>query len=141
MSITGTIPAKVKIGKLTTKFVDLAGRVVEAGQWLTVLEEAGSGQLDQFHVRSPNSDFRISITVDGVSVFNKTYAEIRQVSQNSPELSAFAELDEDGDPTGYYVASIRDIPYRSSILIRVQNTGLAPVTFSRLFAKYKIREE
>ena len=147
MSITGTVPATVRIEELvitpivpTTKFVDLAGSVVGAGEWLTVLEEFESGQLEQFHVRSPNTDFRISMVVDGVSVFSKTYDEIRQISQHSPEISAFAELDENGDPTGYYVASIRDIPYQSSILVRVQNTGAAPVTFSQLFAKYRIRE-
>ncbi|GAI88348.1 unnamed protein product, partial [marine sediment metagenome] len=96
---------------------------------------------EQFHVRSPNTDFRVSIAVDGVSVFNKTYDEIRQISQSSPEISAFAELDENGDPTGHYVASIRNIPYESSIWVRVQNTGAGPVTFSQLFAKYTIKGE
>ncbi|MBA7573728.1 hypothetical protein ES708_15526 [subsurface metagenome] len=144
--ITGTVPATITIEELvitpvvpTTKFVDLAGSSVAASEWLTVLEEFESGQLEQFHVRSPNTDFRVSIAVDGVSVFNKTYAEIRQISQHSPEISAFAELDENGDPTGYYVASLRNIPYRSSIWVKVQNTGSAPVTFSQLFAKYSIK--
>ncbi|GAI89771.1 unnamed protein product, partial [marine sediment metagenome] len=103
-------------------------------------EESGAGQLEQFHIRSPNTDFRILIAIDEVSVFSKTYSEIRQISQSSPEISAFAELDENGDLTGYYVASLRNIPYRSSILVRVQNTGLIPVTFSQLFAKYTIKE-
>ncbi len=144
---TGTVPARIRIEELvitpivpTTRFVDLAGSVVGAGEWLTVLEGFGSGQLEQFHVRSPNTDFRISIIVDGVSIFEKTYSEIRQISQSSPEISAFAELDENGDAMGYYVASVRDIPYRSSIWVRVQNTGLVPVTFSQLFAKYRIKE-
>ncbi len=142
MSITGTVPtaaiseAEVRV---STRYVDLAGSVVGAGEWLTVLEDLGAGQLEQFHARSPNTDFRISITVDGVSVFNKTYAEIRQIGQNSPEISAFAELDEDGDLTGYYIASLRNIPYHSSVLVRVQNTGLVPVTFSQLFVKYTIK--
>ncbi|GAJ19078.1 unnamed protein product, partial [marine sediment metagenome] len=60
--------------------------------------------------------------------------------QNSPEIGAFAELDEDGDPTGHYVASIRDISYENSIWVRVQNTGSALVTFSQLFVKYTIKE-
>lgn len=138
MSITGTVPSLETVP--TTRFVDLAGSVVGAGGWLTVLESSETGELEQIHVRSPNTDFRVSIAVDGVSVFNKTYDEIRQISQNSPEISAFAELDEDGDPTGYYVVSLRNIPYESSIQVRVQNTGLIPVTFSQLFAKYTIKE-
>ncbi|MBA7521247.1 hypothetical protein ES705_13352 [subsurface metagenome] len=141
MSITGTVPSPVAVPiEPTTRFVDLAGSIVGAGEWLTILEESEAGELEQFHVRSPNTDFRILIDVDGVSVFNKTYDEIREIQQNSPELSAFAELDEDGDPTDHYIASIRNIPYESSILVRVQNTGLVVVTFSQLFAKYTIKE-
>ena len=140
MSFTGTVPKRKEPAvALTTRFVDLAGSVVGAGEWLTVLEREVAGQLEQFHARSPNTDFRISIAVDGVSVFSKTYDEIRQISQSSPEISAFAELNEDGDATGYYLASIREIPYQSSILVRVKNTGLVPVTFSQLFAKYTIK--
>lgn len=136
--ITGTVPSPVTAP--TTRFVDLAGSIVASGDWLTVLQESEAGQLEQFHVRSPNTDFKVSITVDGVSVFSKTYTEIRQISQNSPEISAFAELDEDGDPTGYYVVSLRNIPYYSSVLVRVQNTGLVSVTFSQLFCKYTMKE-
>ncbi len=145
MSITGTVPTKVRAEELvvpvvpSTRFVDLAGSVVGIGEWLTVLEILGAGQLEQFHARSPNTNFRVSITVDGLSIFNKTYNGIRQIGQNSPEISAFAELDEDGDLTGYYIASLRDIPYHSSISIKVQNTGLVPVTFSQLFVKYIIK--
>ncbi|GAI31608.1 unnamed protein product, partial [marine sediment metagenome] len=95
---------------------------------------------EQFHVRSPNTNFRVLIVVDGLSVFSKTYDEIREIQQNSPELSAFAELDEDGDLTGFYIASLRNIPYEDSILVRVQNIDLLPVTFSQLFAKYSIKE-
>lgn len=138
--ITGTIPVRVPPVRVTTRFVDLAGSSVDAGEWLTVLERSESGQLEQFHVRCPNSDLKISITVDGISVFEKSYSEIRQISQSSPEISAFAELNEDGDLTGYYIASLRNIPYQSSILVRVQNTGLVVVTFSQLFAKYTVKE-
>lgn len=147
MSITGSVPAKVRIEELvivpikpTTRFIDMAGSVVAAGEWLTILQEYAAGELEQFHVRSPNTDFRILIAVDGLSVFSKTYDGIRLISQNSPEISAFAELNEDGDPTGYYVASLRNIPYENSIWVRVQNTGPAPVTFAQLFAKYTIKE-
>ena len=139
MSITGTVPSPITVK--STRFVDLAGSIVLAGEWLTILEESATGELEQFHIRSPNTDFKVEIVVDGVSVFSKTYAEIREIQQNSPEISAFAELDEDGDLTGFYIVSLRNIPYESSILVRVQNTGLLLVTFSQLFAKYSIKED
>ncbi|MBA7710133.1 hypothetical protein ES703_119065 [subsurface metagenome] len=124
----------------TSRFVDLARSSLRAAAWLTVLDKSGAGKLEQFHIRSPNTDFGILILVDRIGFLWKTYDEIRQISQNSPELSAFAELDENGDPTSHYVASIRDIPYENSILVRVQNTGSALVTFSQLFVKYSIKE-
>ncbi|MBA7628603.1 hypothetical protein ES703_36098 [subsurface metagenome] len=123
----------------TTRFVDLARSSAGPARTLTILDNLGAGQLEQFHVRAPNTNFRIIIAVD-MRYFVKTYDEIREIQQNSPELSAFAELNEDGDPTGHYIASIRDIPYKNSIWVRVQNTGSAPVTFSQLFVKYTIKE-
>ncbi|GAJ05588.1 unnamed protein product, partial [marine sediment metagenome] len=58
-----------------TRFVDLARSSVWAAAWLNVLEKFGAGQLEQFHVRAPNTDFRILIIVDGISIFSKTYDE------------------------------------------------------------------
>lgn len=123
---------------ITARFADFVGRTVNPGEWFTVISETGRGLIREFHVRSPNTSFKVSITVDGVATLEKTYDELRQIEQNSLDISAFAELDENGDPTGYYVASIRNIPYYSSALLRVQNMGTSPITFSQLFAKYHI---
>ncbi len=137
MQVPSPFPVEINA---STRFVDLAGSDVGTGDWLTVLQSSETGELEQFHIRSPNTNFRISITVDGVDIFSKTYDEIRMISQSSPEISAFAEFNENGDLMGHYIASIRDISYQSSILLKVQNTGLAPVTFSQLFVKYRIKE-
>lgn len=131
-----------KQSEKVTGFVDLAesaGSAAAAGEALTILERSGYGQVEQLHVRSPNIDFRISVVVDGVRIFDKSYGEIRGVSWSSPEISAFAELDEDGDPTGYYIASVRDIFWYNSILVKVLNTGTVATTFSQLFLKYNTR--
>jgi len=121
----------------TSNFKEFKDQPVGAGEWLNVLQYTGAGQVDEFFVRSPNTSFKVQVTVDGAVVLEKTYDEIREVQQNSRDLSAFAELDENGDPTGYYVASMRNIPYAVSIQIRVQNTGTAPITLPNVFVKYK----
>ena len=121
----------------TAKFADFAGQSVDPDAWQTILEKTGRGRIGDFHVRSPNTSFKVQIKVDGTVQLEKTYAELRNVQQNSGDISAFAERDEEGDLTGYYVASIRDVRYYTSILLRVQNTGGAAVTFSQLFAKYE----
>ena len=125
--------------KFVSHFVDLGGTEVGAGAWQIILDRAGNGIVEEFQVRSPNTNFRVEITVDGTIELDKTYDQLRAVQQNSRTISAFAERDEDGDLTGYYVASIRDVSYYVSILVRVQNTGGTSTTFSQLFLKHHTR--
>jgi len=124
-------------GALSGKFTEFEDQSVGAGEWLNVLQYTGAGQVDEFFIRSPNTNFRVQIIIDGVVALDKTYDELMEVQQNSRDLSAFDELDENGDPTGYYVASMRNIPYAVSIQIKVQNTGTDPVTLPNVFVKYK----
>jgi hypothetical protein len=148
----GAIPRKIRtnaegvlkvdglLDRLHAAFVDLPGSIVGPDAWLTMLNRVGRGTIEEIYVSSPDTNFKISVTVDGAEILSKTYDELRDIQQNSPTISAFAELDEDGDPTGYYIASIRGIPYVSSILLKVQNTGGAPVTFKQVFAKHYVGE-
>lgn len=128
-------------GTLTARFADFADEALGAGEWFTVLDSTGRGEVEEFQVRSPSTDFKLSIAVDGETVLEKTYDELRLIQQNSPSISAFAERDEEGELTGYYVVSIRDIPYYSSLQLKVQNTGGSSVTFSQLFVKYNLMGE
>jgi hypothetical protein len=120
-----------------SKFAEFKDQAIGAGEWLNVLQYTGAGQVEEFFIRSPNTNFKVQVTVDGAVVLEKTYNELREVQQNSRDISAFAELDENGDPTGYYVASIRNIPHAVSIQVKVQNTGSAPTTLPNIFVKYK----
>ena len=119
-------------------FLNLDDQTVLPGQWLTVLETEEAGEVDEFFIRSPDTNFKVKITVDGVDVLEKTYDELREVEQNSRYISAFAELDENGDPTGYFIASVRNIPHSSSVAIRVQNTGSVATTFPNVFVKRRV---
>jgi hypothetical protein len=121
----------------TSNFKEFKDQAVGAGEWLNVLQYTGTGQVEEFFIRSPDTNFKVQVTVDGTVVLEKTYDELREIQQNSRDISAFAELDENGDPTGYYVASIRNIPHAVSIQIKVQNTGSAPTTLPNIFVKYK----
>jgi hypothetical protein len=121
----------------TSKFTELKDQTIGASEWLNVLQYNGAGQVDEFFIRSPNTNFKVQVTVDGTVVLEKTYDELREVQQNSRDISAFAELDENGDPTGYYVTSIRNIPHAVSIQIKVQNIGASSTTLPNIFVKYK----
>jgi hypothetical protein len=121
-----------------SRFAEFKDQGLGAGEWLNVLQCTGAGEVEEFFVRSPSTGFKVQLAVDGTVVLEKTYDELREVQQNSRDISAFAELDENGDPTGYYVASIRSIPFSESVQIRVQNTGGSPITLPNVFAKYGV---
>jgi len=53
----------------TTRFVDLARSWLGPARALTVLERFGAGQLEQFHIRSPNTDFRPKVSSGCSSIF------------------------------------------------------------------------
>jgi hypothetical protein len=122
----------------TAKFAEFRGETVNPGGWLNVLQYTGSGQVDEFFIRSPNTSFKVQVSIDGSVTLEKTYDELREIQQNSRDISAFPELDENGDPTGYYIVSIRNIPFTSSIGVMVQNTGTSPATLPNVFVKYRI---
>ncbi|RLB80120.1 MAG: hypothetical protein DRH17_12530 [Deltaproteobacteria bacterium] len=126
------------LSNVTSRFAIFTSRTLAAGEEFTVVQETGRGLLREFLIRSPDTSFKVTITVDGLTAFEKTYDEIRAIEQNSPDISAFAELDENGDPTGYYIVSIRNIPFYTGLTVKVQNTGTTSLTFNQLFAKYFI---
>ena len=122
----------------TGKIICLENRTVPPNEWLTILEHTGIGRIDEFFIRSPETSFTVQVSVDGAVVLEKTYDELREIQQNSRDVSAFAELDENGDPTGYYIVSIRNIPYYSSVSVKLQNVGAASITLPNIFVKYRI---
>jgi hypothetical protein len=127
----------IQTAPFTSKFAEFKDQVIGPGEWLDVLQYTSAGQVEEFFILSPNTNFKVQVAVDGAVVLEKTYDELREVQQNSRDISAFAELDENGDPTGFYVASIRNIPHAVSIQVKVQNTGASPITLPNIFVKYK----
>lgn len=119
------------------KFINRTDQTITPGDWLTILEMEAAGNVEEFFIHSPNTDFKIQIVVNGSTVLEKTYEELREIQQNSRDVSAFAELDEEGNPTGYYIASIRNVSCETSMVVKVQNTGATPTTLPNIFAKYK----
>jgi len=120
----------------TTRIIDYADQTLDPGEWFTILDKTGRGVVEEFHVRSPSTSFRISVSVDGETIINLTYDGFREIQQNSPSISAFAELDENGNPTGFYIVSMRAILHRRHVTVKLQNTSTSPTTFSRIFAKH-----
>jgi len=138
-------PLDVIIELLRSSRIGLASRIanfrdlaINPLEYKTLLDLSGAGVVDQVLIRSPSRDIRIVIEVDGSEILNNTYDELRQIEQDARDISAFEELDEDGNPTGYYVVSIKDIGFLSSIKISVQNIGVTAMSIPNAFVKYRL---
>jgi len=104
----------------------------------TVLDLSGVGVVDQVLVRSPTKDIKIIVEVDGSEAIGSTYDELREIEQDARDIAAFEELDENGYPTGYYVVSIKDVWFKSSVKIFVRNIGSQSIVLPNVFVKYRI---
>jgi len=143
--IIGTIPSieiptipGVEAPPTSTRFVNRTDLTVRSGASYEILNDTGRGVLDELMIRSPSRFFSISIVVDTVNEFASTYEDLTSIGQNSPSISAFTELDMDGSETGFYVVSIRSIPYFAGIRAIMYNDDSLDITYSNIFAKYRI---
>ncbi|GAG59178.1 unnamed protein product, partial [marine sediment metagenome] len=98
-----------------------------------MIKVEGAGRLEELMVRSPSTDFSFLLEVDGKTLINRSYADLAALSQNSQVIDAFAELDEDGNLTGFYVLHIGEIRWRRSAIANIYVTA-GTVTFAQPFA-------
>lgn len=114
---------------------DFPSKAIDAGGYFDAISVTGSGEVYEFMVLSPNTSFGVTVAVDGVTTLSKTYSEFNALTQSLRSVSAFEELDENGNPTGKYLVNLKDIHFLSSLIVRVSNTGGASATFI-IFGKY-----
>ena len=119
------------------KTADYLSQAIDAGAYLDVISVDGSGELDELMVLCPNTSFGVTIAVDGTTILSKTYSQLNAVTQTLSFVSAFAEVDENGDATGNYLIHIKNISFLSSLVARITNTGGASATFN-IFGKYTL---
>ena len=128
----------VSLYPYTSRFSELRSQTIGSGEWFTALQCKGMGRVDEFLIRSPSVDIEVQVVVDGESILERSYGELREIQQVVKDISAFEELDENGDPTGFYIISLRNIPFSSSVQIRVKNIGAKPITLPNIFMKYRL---
>lgn len=115
---------------------DFPAQAIDAGGYFDAVSVSGSGELDELMILSPNTSFGVAVATDGTTILSKTYAQLNAITQSSRSISAFAELDEDGNPTGKYLIHLKDISFLVSLVARIVNTGGAVATFN-IFGKYR----
>jgi len=130
--IGGLLQEKASVGR-----IDLSNISVVAGATYEFLSHGYPGYLDEALVIGSTISFSVKVTIDDVEFLNKTYTEYTDVTQPLDYISAFEELDENGNPLSKYVVHIKNLVFKESIAISVKNNGAGPMTFYNLFAKYR----
>lgn len=140
--ITGSILQHQFIGtgvtNVTTRFVSLIDVSLRPLTDFVIFSSSGQGYVSEIMIRSQSKNFGIVLYIDDVISIDNTYSDLVHIGQNSPDISAFDELDIDGNSTGYYVLSVRNIPYYFSFAAHVSNISSNPIVLSNIFAKYII---
>ena len=130
--IGGLAQEKASVGR-----VDLSNISVEAGKTYQFLSHGYPGYLDEALVIGSTTSFSVVVTIDDEEFLNKTYSEYTDITQPLDYISAFEELDENGNPLSKYVVHIKNLVFKESIVISVKNNGASPMIFHNLFAKYR----
>lgn len=103
-----------------------------------VVERSGYGVLEEFMIKAEDPEFQVLVVRDWElkPILRGNYSDIRDIQQNVQSLSAFPERNEEGDLTGCYVVSIRDVQFEKNLVIRLSTEK--PVKFGAVYAKYKL---
>ena len=127
LSITGTLSISA-----ATQTAEQTSYTVAAGSTYALVDLSGAGRLHEVTVISPSPSFKLTITVDGTVIWDKSYSDAEAETDEVVMVSAFQRED------GKYVYHLSDIPYTSNLKVEVTNTGTSNITFDLLFAKWEV---
>jgi len=130
------IPAQEEV-LTTTGIVDTTNQNISGGATYQFVNVDQLGFLEECLVVSPSTDFSLILSIDGNEAINKTYQGFNDITQTVKDISAFEELDADGNPTGKYIVHLTDIAFKVSLVISIKNNSGSPITFQNLFCKYR----
>ena len=121
-----------------TKIVDVTNKAVSAGQEYEFVAVTGIGTIIDAFVLSPSVSFSVILTINGIDILDRTYAEYLTISDNLSGIAAFPERDGDGVLTGKYLVCLKNVNFKNHISIKVKNNAAGQITFNNLFCKYKV---
>jgi len=131
-------PSELGSAVRDTKIIDETDKVVSAGDTYEFVAVTGVGTVINAFFLSPSTSFSVILTINGIDLLDRTYAQYLTISDNLPGIAAFPERDSDGVLTGKYLVCLKDIHFKNHISIKVKNNSGGNITFSNLFCKYKV---
>jgi len=131
LRVTVTDPISAIISA-TTKIVEQTSYSLAAGGTYTPVNYSGRGRLHEVTIISSSNQFKVTITVDGVVIWDKSCSEAASITDEVVIVSAFQRED------GKYVYHLSDIPFTSSLKVDVVNLNTSnPITLDYVFVKYE----
>jgi len=98
---------------------------------IDLIDINGSGVLREIFIRSSDKNFTFWLFVDGDIVYNNDWEWFYEISTMVSEIGAFQDDDE------YYVLSLSDIKFSSSLIVRIDGN----ITADAVFYKLEIEKE
>ncbi|MCD6583643.1 MAG: hypothetical protein J7K71_03040, partial [Candidatus Omnitrophica bacterium] len=128
VSVSGTVSTVQSASAMTTS---LSNQTVNASSSLTLLNVSGKGMVHEVTVISEASTFKLTVSVDGSTMWDVDFNTASQYTDDIVFVSAFENED------GKYVYHLSDIPFTSSVTIMLTNTDSSnSITVDYAFVKY-----
>ena len=114
-----------KLPEIVTRRIDRDNVLIK--NYAELIDSRTRGRLREFVIKSPSTDFRITIMRDGTKFIDRTYTELVSISPQSETIDAYEEA---GD--GVYVVVVKNINWLRDFTISIRTTE--DVTFTRVFS-------
>lgn len=124
---------------VTTRIISLTNVSISPHRDFMVFSSEDWGFLCELLVRAASPYFGIRLYIDDTISIDNSYVDLTCIGQSSPDISAFDELDMDGNRTGFYIVSIRNIPYYESCSAFIDNNSGNTLILPHIFVKYIVR--
>jgi len=117
----------------TAKVSEASNVSINAGATYTFLNLSGTGILQELLIVASQNTFRVDVTVDGVTVWSKSYSDASNLTDVVPTMAAFQRED------GKYIYFLSLIPFKSSIQVNIVNLNTSSsITVDYIYAKYEV---
>lgn len=123
------VAPSVGVDRAQTKIIDESNYVITS--YYSVINSSNRGVCSEIALRSPSNAFSLSVTIDDIKQFDRTYDVFEILSPQSTLIDAFVETH--GDEL--YVLHIGELSWRKSCqaIIRVTES----ITFANIFVNMK----
>lgn len=117
------IARRVPLERLVTRTIDRDNVLIRGSEDL--IDSRVRGRLRELVLKSPSTDFRVTIMRDGRRILERSFTELMEISPYSDTIDAFQEPE-----SGIYILKLSNISWLSDFLLTITATE---VTFNKVF--------